>query len=483
MAYGVAEQHDPMIGATVADRFAIEVKIGSGGMGTVYRATQIGLDRKVALKLLKDEVSWDPDTITRFHREAKAMSLLGHANTVRVFDFGQTSNGTLFLAMEMLEGELLTKKLEREGCLRPADAIVVVTQILSSLHEAHSKGIIHRDLKPDNIFLADVDGHGEPVVKVLDFGIAKVFEGENQFDQLETQKGTVFGTPRYMSPEQAQGKPMDARSDLYSVGTLLYQLLTGLPPFRDDDAVVVMAKHIRDAPEPPSKAAPSQNIPSRLEKAVLKALEKSPEKRFADADAFIRALEACLADARAGVGQTGVFVRAGREARERWPWVAGAGMLVLSLALVAWWAMREPEPEFTQLPTTTMTLGGDDIQVEATELPTIGTAALDSDPAGAEVWHLDRLLGITPLRHDMPTSDRLTVEVRRSGFKPMEAELVPNEERLVLLESDALDTLPEQTTMRRVPRNTMRAASNMESEASEMETEAMMAEPHYTRFD
>ncbi len=220
-----------MVGRTVAGRYVIQSRIGSGGMGTVYRAVQTGLGRPVALKLLKDEVSWDPDTITRFHREAKAMSLLVHANTVRVFDFGQTPEGTLYLAMEFLEGDLLTRRIEQEGGLTPPEAIGIAIQILSSLHEAHSKGIIHRDLKPDNILLASVEGHDVPVVKVLDFGIAKVFEGDNQFDQLETQAGTVFGTPRYMSPEQAQGKPLDARSDIFSAGLILYELLCNVRPF------------------------------------------------------------------------------------------------------------------------------------------------------------------------------------------------------------------------------------------------------------
>src|SRR5688500_749715 len=208
-------QSDPLIGRTIGGRFRVIERIGTGGMGTVYRAAQSGLDRHVALKVLKRELVSDRDTVARFHREAKAMSMLMHPNSVRVFDFGEDAEGYLFLAMELLEGELLTAWVEREGAAPVDEAVVAAQEVLRSLAEAHSKGIIHRDLKPDNIFLARVDGHARPVVKVLDFGIAKVFRDDQKIDALETQAGTVFGTPRYMSPEQAQGKTLDHRSDLY----------------------------------------------------------------------------------------------------------------------------------------------------------------------------------------------------------------------------------------------------------------------------
>ena len=472
-----------MIGRTVADRFIVQARIGSGGMGTVYKAVQTGLNRPVALKLLKEEVSWDPDTITRFHREAKAMSLLVHPNTVRVFDFGQTREGILYLAMELLEGELLTQKLEREGALAPDEAIGVGGQILASLHEAHAKGIIHRDLKPDNIYLADVEGHSEPVVKVLDFGIAKVFEGENQFDQLETQAGTVFGTPRYMSPEQAQGKSMDARSDLYSVGVLVYQLLTGVAPFRDEDAVVVMAKHIRDKPVPPAKAAPTRRIPLSLSRTVMRALEKSPEKRYQDADAFHTALEACLPEAAGASGraQTGIFWRAQSAAGGRGLWIAAGVLLVLMLAGVLAFAFGgedEPEP-VAEAPTPSARVDAMELEVEAEEPPRIGTAELDSDPTGARVYHQGRFLGETPLRHDMPEAESMTVEVRRAGYETVEAVLTPTEPRLVLLHRTEPETTPMRAS-RMTPqvsamRPTMQAAPTMEPSAME-------EEPHYTRF-
>jgi len=466
-------QHDPLIGHTIADRFLIQARVGSGGMGAVYRAMQLGLDRDVALKLLKEEVSWDPDTITRFHREAKAMSLLVHPNTVRVFDFGQTYDGTLYLAMELLEGELVTKRLEREGALSPAEVIRVGAQILSSLHEAHAKGIVHRDLKPDNIYLANVEGHAQPVVKVLDFGIAKVFEGENRFDQLETQAGTVFGTPRYMSPEQAQGKPLDARSDLYSVGVLLYQLLAGVAPFRDEDAVVVMAKHIREKPQPLAKIAPTRRIPPSLDAVILRALEKQPDKRWQDAVQFRSALESCLPDAEARrSAHTGIFWRAQQATRERWPWLAGLAILLVgALVGVALWPDDPPVATAPEVLVDPM-----DLVVEANAAPEIGTAELDSDPTGAEVYHEGRYIGSTPLTWELPMSERMSVEVRRDGFEPASSTLIPGEPQLVILHRPPPPD-DEPTIRRRPPRST--ASATMEEAPAPT---PMGPDDPYTRF-
>ena len=429
-------------------------------MGTVYKAVQTGLNRPVALKLLKEEVSWDPDTITRFHREAKAMSLLGHANTVRVFDFGQTADGTLYLAMEFLEGDLLTRKIENEGGMPPVDAIKVVQQILGSLHEAHAKGIIHRDLKPDNIYLAVVDGTPDPVVKVLDFGIAKVFEGENQFDQLETQAGTVFGTPRYMSPEQAQGKTLDARSDIYSVGVLLYQLITGLAPFRDEDAVVVMAKHIRDKPEPPIKAAPERRIPSSLNRVVLKALEKQPDKRFQSADAFIAALDRCIADAEANVtARTGVFARVIDSPSRHW-YIAGA-ILAVAIALSGYLlatAMNANDEILAEAPLEDTTPQTPRVATEPTTR--MGDAILDSNPSGAEIFEGTRRVGITPYATRLAERTYREVELRLEGYAPARHMLVVGRHVVELEREDgAMDDIEIEVDtemrprMRRTPRD------------------------------
>ena len=222
---------DPMLGRVLAGRFTILARLGAGSMGTVYRAIQSPIGRRVAIKILRSDRAIDEVSRARFLREARANSLLTSPNTVTVFDFGQSESGDFYLAMELLEGESLGQRMKRLGRIAVDDAIETAQQALRSLAEAHAKGIVHRDLKPDNLFFARLPTNDtyQEIVKVLDFGIAKMLQtdGEVGLNVIETQAGTVFGTPRYMSPEQAQGKPLDARSDLYSLGVILYHMLVG----------------------------------------------------------------------------------------------------------------------------------------------------------------------------------------------------------------------------------------------------------------
>ncbi|HEY4121071.1 MAG TPA: serine/threonine-protein kinase, partial [Byssovorax sp.] len=224
---------DPFLGTTIAGRFVVTGRLGAGSMGTVYRARQEAMGRDVAVKILRSDRAFDAQAKARFTREARATSQLMSPHTVTVFDFGEIpdadeasdgSGASLYLAMELLEGESLGQRLKRLKRLPFDQAVTIARHALLSLAEAHEKGVIHRDLKPDNLFLtkgipAHDDGYargGGEICKVLDFGIAKVVSDQAAaVDALETQAGTVFGTPRYMSPEQAQGKPLDARSDLY----------------------------------------------------------------------------------------------------------------------------------------------------------------------------------------------------------------------------------------------------------------------------
>jgi len=296
---------DPLLGTTIAGRFTILGRLGRGSMGAVYRARQEAVGRDVALKLVRQDRAHDPETKGRFEREARAISALVSPHTVTAFDFGEAEDGSWFLAMEMLEGETVGERLRRVGRMDWFDALRFTRDALKSLAEAHAKGIIHRDLKPDNLFLSRLpSGAGEAEqesCKVLDFGIAKWSrdDDETKIDQLETQAGTVFGTPRYMSPEQAQGTPLDARSDLYSLGVLLYQMLSGRAPFVDDDAVVVMARHIKDAPPHFDTMTPEVKVPEGIQTLLWRVLAKSPADRPDTAEQMIAELDAAEISVRA----------------------------------------------------------------------------------------------------------------------------------------------------------------------------------------
>jgi serine/threonine protein kinase len=340
---------DPLLGTTIAGRFTILGRLGRGSMGAVYRARQEAVGRDVALKLVRRDRAHDPETKGRFEREARAISSLVSPHTVTAFDFGEAEDGSWFLAMEMLEGETVGERLRRVGRFDWYDALRFTRDALQSLAEAHSKGIIHRDLKPDNLFLSRVPsaaGAGEQeLCKVLDFGIAKWSrdDDETKIDQLETQAGTVFGTPRYMSPEQAQGIALDARSDLYSLGVLLYQMLSGRAPFVDDDAVVVMARHIKDEAPRFNEMTPEVVVPESIEAVLWRVLAKSPADRPTTADELIGELDAAEASARAL--ESGL--RSSLSAQEKWVIprrtglaVAAALLLFCTVAVGAWLSHR-----------------------------------------------------------------------------------------------------------------------------------------------
>lgn len=301
-----------MLGCVLDGRFTLIAKLGAGSMGTVYRARQRAMERDVAIKILRRDRAIDAASKARFLREARANSALVSPHTVTAFDFGESASGELFLAMELLEGESLGQRMTRIRRLPVAMAIDTARQALRSLAEAHAKGIVHRDLKPDNLFYARVlrgDAH-EEIVKVVDFGVAKMLgEGMEPINAIETQAGTVFGTPRYMSPEQAQAKPLDGRSDLYSLAVLLYHMLTGRPPFTDDDAILVMARHIKSVPRPMREVAPEAGIPRPIEDVVLRTLSKKPSDRPENAEAMSAELLRALEASHGAAAASGAFAR------------------------------------------------------------------------------------------------------------------------------------------------------------------------------
>jgi serine/threonine protein kinase len=285
-----------VIGQTLGGRFTVVGLVGVGSMGKVYRAVQRGTERSVALKVLRPERAREGKAKARFLREARACSSLASPHTVRVFDFGESDEGELFLAMELLEGESLAQRLRRDGRLGLLASIETTLAALKSLEEAHAKGLIHRDLKPANLFYARVATGGggfDEILKVLDFGGAKFIAPEGKpMNAMDTLEGFVVGTPRYMSPEQAEGKALDGRSDLYSLAAVLYHMLTGRAPFTDDDPELVLAKQIRTTPDLPSVACPAAEIPHELESILMRTLAKNRDLRPKDATALSHELAA-----------------------------------------------------------------------------------------------------------------------------------------------------------------------------------------------
>jgi serine/threonine protein kinase len=283
---------DPMIGSVVGDRYRVVSRIGVGGMGAVYRAEHTMMRRDLAIKVLLPELGGKDEFARRFEREAESASRLQHPNIIAVTDFGRTTEGRLFLAMEFLAGESLSSVIAA-GPLPRERALKIVRQILRGLEHAHGAGVVHRDLKPDNIMLIERDGQPD-VVKILDFGIAKVTEpvsGNGPGGNALTQAGVIFGTPEYLSPEQALGEVVDARADIYAAGVILYEMLAGRRPFESEDKVKIISMHLAHAPPRIREVSSTVDVPAALEQVVLQALEKSRENRFANAVAFLQALE------------------------------------------------------------------------------------------------------------------------------------------------------------------------------------------------
>lgn len=293
-----ATGQDQLVEQTIAGNFRITEIIGSGAMGTIYKAEQISLGKTVVLKLLHRHLLGDPTLSKRFHREAKAASLLDQVNCIQVLDFGQTDDGQLYIAMEHIDGMDLAELLYEQFPLGPWRVVHILRQVCLALDEAHANGVLHRDLKPENIMVFD-RRNAKDVTKVLDFGIAKLQDSAPSSDTFKTIAGVVCGTPEYMSPEQARGEKLDGRSDLYSLGILLYQMLTNELPFEADSALGVVTKHLGEIPKPPRELVPG--VSPQLEGLCLKLLEKKRESRPQSALDVVAELDRVRRELEAGV--------------------------------------------------------------------------------------------------------------------------------------------------------------------------------------
>ncbi|PRQ08237.1 serine/threonine-protein kinase [Enhygromyxa salina] len=280
---------DPYLGVVIEDRYRIEELLGSGAMGRVYKAEQTALHKPFAIKILSPQLTNDPDSQARFANEAHNCASLNHPNVVSVVDYGRTHDGITYLVMEYIEGRSLEQIIYDEFPLTRERIADLILQVLAALAEAHGLGVLHRDLKPENILVQSLRTRGE-LLKVLDFGIAKLMDDAPNARARPglTSQGAVCGTPEYMSPEQACGLKLDQRSDIYAVGVILYQMLTGRPPFESDVAVEILHRHIHEVPKPPSEVL--GKTPDPLEAVCLRALAKERDGRYADAAEFREAI-------------------------------------------------------------------------------------------------------------------------------------------------------------------------------------------------
>src|SRR5256714_8832730 len=268
------EPPDPLVGTVFTDKYEIEAKLGSGGMCDVYRARHVRIGKAVAIKFLRPEFAADPKVAERFEREARAASLVRHPNAISIMDYGVAAGNTPFLVMELVEGATVRELLKQHGAMTVERVAGIIAQACGALEAAHSVGVIHRDIKPENIIVSEYDGRDW--VEVVDFGIAKMQEDVSRRAAL-TAANLIIGTPRYMSPEQAKEQTVDARSDIYSFGVVVYEMLAGTPPFSGGSATRLLIAHTVEPPPPLNTQRP--DIPPAVAAVGMRALEKDPARR------------------------------------------------------------------------------------------------------------------------------------------------------------------------------------------------------------
>jgi serine/threonine protein kinase len=462
---------DPWIGRVLSNVYRVEAKIGEGGMGAVYGARHVHLGKQYAVKVLGAAIASNATAVERLKQEAIAASSIDHDNIVEVISFDRYADGAVFIVMEHLRGENLADRVER-GPIPMHQALAIGHQIAAALGKAHDAGIVHRDLKPENVFLAK-KGDGERV-KVLDFGISKVKSADAEQVKM-TRTGQLVGTPLYMSPEQARGETdIDRRVDVYALGVILYEMLTGSPPFEGRNYFELLWKHGNEEPQPLKRRNPNVHIPDEVEAVVLRALAKSRDERFPTMDELAAALAIAAPDvpiatsspslpprdSGAGRPSSGVVVLPASEPsiesipapplQRTPPWMAAAvGALVLggtiAIAIAATSTSPEPSasgsppddgptptaaaapstPEAVPPTTTPAAPTTPPGETAAPDPARVAEVALDSTPGGAEVRVGDRVLGTTPFFADLPIGEPVTLVFHRDGYLDESEELLP----------------------------------------------------------
>ncbi|MDB4968741.1 MAG: hypothetical protein JWN44_4430 [Myxococcales bacterium] len=442
---------DPYIGSTIAERYKVISKLGEGGMGVVYLAEHVFIEKRVALKVLSEDFARKADLVARFMQEAKAASRIGHENIVDITDFGETASGSVFFAMEFLDGMDLAGHIKTGGAMPFPRAKIIMNQICRALGAAHAKGIIHRDMKPENVYLITREGRAD-FAKVLDFGIAKMSALDEGSSRL-TRTGMIFGTPEYMSPEQARGDKPDHRVDIYAAGCILYEMLTGDVPFHAETFMGVLTKHMFENPEPPSQRNPAAHIPPDVEAVCLKALAKDRDQRYQTMKEVAVALEACAGgdlssawgnepsgvpgretsgpmrvagNTQSRAAQAGATAQAGGATveppkRNRALLFAGAAALLLAGGGAAV-VLTQKKPPVVTAPVATAPIEPakpvEPVKPVEPAKPTEFTQAINTNPAGAEVFRGPERLGLTPFNVVLPVGPTVVeLTLKKKGFK------------------------------------------------------------------
>jgi serine/threonine-protein kinase len=444
----------------IGGRYRVLRKIGEGGMGEVYLAEHIYIEKRVAIKLLRADVLSNQEAVSRFRQEARSASTIGHDNIIQIDDFGTLPDGRIYMAMEFLEGMALNDILAR-GALPMPRALDIIIQVGRGLAAAHAKGITHRDMKPENIFVTQKDGRDVP--KLLDFGIAKVSGGDT--GQNLTVAGAIFGTPFYMAPEQAMGAKMDHRVDVYAMGVILYEIFTGTVPFKSESFMGILTQHITSEPVPPSQMAHQHGrmVPPPLEAIIMRAMRKNPAERYQSMNELVHALSEFGGFAlnrgasyqHQAVRPTGPRAGAGR--RRGWvlpasiaavALVAGVGIVIAGVssggstpaattpdaaAILAQgpidaaaekqpdppWVVRAGSPDAAPAATPPPP-GPADAGMATTPPPPeprkMFEAWVRSKPSGAAVYLGSQKIGVTPMKVRVPEGETRTYTVRREGY-------------------------------------------------------------------
>ena len=475
---------DPLLGLVVDGRYRIEKQIGEGGMGVVYMATHTVLQKKLALKVLRGDGSKDAETVQRFMQEAQAATSIGHQNIIDISDFGRLPDGCVYFVMEYLDGVSLSDMIKDGGSVPMSQAVHILRQIASALEAAHARGIVHRDLKPDNIIVIrrGADPH---FVKVLDFGVAKVGGAASKL----TKTGMVFGTPHYMSPEQAAGHSVDQRTDIYALGVIMYEMFSGKVPFDADTFMGILSKHMFEPPPRPTDVKGASL--GTLEAVILRSMEKNPDQRYLSMSELIEDLDTVAAGGtvelggRAGVAPPGNLADALEPATvaEMSPAKRPSGILLIVAAAIALLVagtvvggavffltdeeggqalaqdetptvsaepatQQEPTPAEAEQGSGGQGSGGQGSggqgsggqgsggQAATAQVPSENPSAppvpapvamvrLSTDPEGAEVLLDDVMVGNTPVDVPRPTSGTQSITLRMRGYRPANVQLSP----------------------------------------------------------